>query len=314
MNQNNIISVIGGTGFLGRYVVSALAEAGYRVNILSRHPERAFDLKPAGDVGQITAQYADITKPETLKPALSGSYGVINLVGLLFEQGSQNFASTHVKGAEDAAKFAYSAGAQRYIHLSALGIERSSETSSYAKTKLEGERAVKEYFSDATILRPSVVFGPEDNFYNQFAKMAAFPLAPGLPLIRGGKTHFQPVYVVDVADAVLACLASDDTAGQTYELAGPDVLSFKEILQNILEYTHRKKPLIPVPLPSLAARVIHTACTLPFTPDPLLTADQVRLLAYDNVAGGTLPGLEALGIHATSPASVVPNYLAIYRS
>lgn len=312
MNQNKIVTVVGGTGFLGRYIVTGLAELGYRVQILCRHPERAYDLKMAGEVGQITAKYADLAKPETLKACFNHSFAVVNLVGLLFEQGSQKFNDIHNKGAETVAKFAYNEGVERFIHISAIGVDRAT-SSSYARTKYLGEQAVQNAFPDATILRPSVVFGPEDNFYNQFAKLSA--ISPILPLIAGGKTKFQPVYVADVADAVLTCLDVSETAGEIFELGGAETLTFKEILQSILNTTHRKAKLLPLPtvLAKLMGKTMEVVTKIPFSPAPPLTVDQVRLLSYDNIVSGELPTFEDLGIWPASSDSIVPGYLGHYK-
>lgn len=311
-HTNKIVTVVGGTGFLGRYVVSGLAELGYRVQILCRHPEQAYNLKTAGDPGQITARYADLSKPETLKGVFSGSFATINLVGLLFEKGSQNFSDIHNKGAELTAKFSYQEHVERFIHISSLGVDRAT-TSSYARTKYLGEQAVQDAFPGATILRPSVIFGAEDNFYNQFAKF--FSLFPAFPLIGSGTAKFQPVYVADVADAILTCLEMDGTAGEVFELGGPEVQSFKEILHSIIETTGSKTRLFPLPSPiaKLKGRVLAQLAKLPFAPTPVFTADQVRLLSYDNVVSGELPTLEDLDIYPAAPSAIVPEYLAHYK-
>lgn len=300
-----IVTVVGGSGFLGRYVVKHLAKAGFTVRVLCRHPSSAQHLKPSGTVGQIVLDYADLAKPETLKGKLNYSEAVINLVGVLYESGRQNFSRIHAQGAEKLAKEAKDARVPHFIHVSALGIERASN-STYARTKLAGEEAVRNIYPNATIFRPSVLFGAEDNFFNQFARMSLF--TPALPAIGGGETKFQPVYVDDVAHAIVTALQTMETAGKTYELGGPKVYSLKELLAYLGETIGRKRALLPIPFP--VARLIGSAAQL--LPHPLLTSDQVRLLQQDNVVNAEALGFAALGITPTSVESVVPRYLS-YR-
>lgn len=304
MESQKIITLVGGTGFVGRSVVRQLAAAGYRLRVISRHPDAAASLKTAGDVGQISLIGGNITQPESFQKAIEGSFAVINLVGLLYESGSQRFASVHAQGSEKLAQVAAAAGVSRFIQLSALGVDKAN--GQYARTKLLGEKAVCAAFPSATILRPSIIFGPDDNFFNQFARMACF--SPALPLIGGGKTRFQPVYVGDVAKAIQHCLTQDDTKGQTYELGGPHVFSFKEILQYILRTTHRSCALISVPFP--IASIMGKFASL--LPKPPLTSDQVTMLKTDNVVGVGAQGFAQLGIHPTAIDVVVPGYLARY--
>ncbi len=304
--KQKVITVVGGTGFLGRYIVKLLAQQGYIIRVIARHPEAALHLKMAGDVGQVVLMGGNLAKPETLADKLAGSYAVINLVGVLYEGGRQRFGTLHANGAEKLAQMAKAAGAQRFIQISALGVDKAT-TSHYARTKLLGEKAVLTAFPEATILRPSVVFGPEDNFYNQFARMAAF--APALPLIGGGKSCFQPVYVYDVANAVLSCLSKPQTKGQTYELAGPHVYSFKQILEYIMATAGKKRPLVRIPF-AIASLMGLFAEWLPVPP---ITRDQVRLLKYNNVATAGAQGFAQLGIHPTAVEMVVPEYLARYH-
>lgn len=301
--NGEIISVVGGSGFLGRYVVKHLAHAGYRVRVLCRKPHMAEYLKPAGNVGQIVPDYLDLAKPETLKGKLDGSFAVVNLVGLLFESGKQNFTRIHAQGAEKLAQEASKAGVEAFVQISALGIDKAKH-SAYARTKLEGEKAVLGAFEGATILRPSVVFGAEDNFFNMFARLSVF--APALPAIGGGKTKFQPVYVDDVAKAVCAVLESDDTAGKIYELGGPNVYTFKELLEYLGQITGRDRLLLPIPFS--IAKLMGSLAQL--MPSPMLTADQVRLLQTDNVVSEEALTLADLGISATTLESVVPEYLS----
>jgi uncharacterized protein YbjT (DUF2867 family) len=306
MTHTPIITLIGGSGFLGRYVVRRLAKAGYRLRIICRNPDAAAHLKTAGDVGQIALVAGNIARPETLKGKLDGSFAVINLVGVLFESGRQNFTNLHAKGAETLAQMARDSGAARFIQISSLGVDHAAN-SAYARTKLLGEKAVQAAFPAATILRPSVVFGPEDNFFNQFAQMAT--LAPALPLIGGGHTKFQPVYVDDVAAAVEACLNDESTMGETYELGGPRVYSFREILEYILRTTGRKRCLMT--LPYALAGVMGAVSEI--LPKPPLTRDQVRLLKYDNVVSSGAKSFAHLGITPTAVETIVPGYLARYN-
>ncbi|MBN8532182.1 MAG: complex I NDUFA9 subunit family protein [Alphaproteobacteria bacterium] len=301
------ITVFGGSGFLGHYVVRELAEAGHTVTIACRDPEGAKDLRTAGAVGQVVPVYANLRKPEDIKRTIANSHAVVNLVGVLYSRGKQRFSALHAQGAEKLAQAAKEAGVQRLIHISALGVDKATR-STYARTKLAGEKAVLAAFPEATILRPSVVFGPEDNFFNQFACMAR--LSPFLPLIGGGKTRFQPVYAGDVGKAVLACLERPESKGKTYELAGPETFTFRQILEYVLKTTRRRRILLPLPL-GLASMIGAFGELLPVPP---LTRDQVTLLETDNVTQESMPGLGELGITPTGVESVVPEYLARYRA
>lgn len=305
--KQQVITVVGGTGFLGRYVVRELAKAGYTVRTISRRPESGLHLKTAGHIGQVVLQQGDITRPETLAGKLDGSYAVVNLVGTLYERGRQNFAAVHSQGAERLAKEAAKAGAKRFIQISAIGVDKS-QNAKYARTKANGEKAVKAAFEGATILRPGILFGAEDNFYNQFARMAR--CAPALPLIGGGKTRFQPVFVADVARAVVACVENADTAGETYELGGPRVYTFREILEYILDETKRHRSLVTLPFGIAAIMGVIGE----FMPTPALTRDQVKMLKYDNVVDRDAKTLADLGITSTPVEMVVPDYLARYRA
>lgn len=304
--EQKIVTIIGGTGFVGRYVVKRLAAAGYTIRVIARHPDAALHLKTSGHVGQIVLMSGDLADPETLVGKLDYSYAVINLVGVLFESGRQSFSHLHAQGAEKLAQMAKAAGAQRFVHLSALGIDKA-KGSNYARSKLLGEKAVLAAFPEATILRPSIIFGPEDNFYNQFATMAG--IAPALPLIGGGKTKFQPVYVGDVAQAVEVCLARPEAMGATYELGGPRVYSFQEILEYILQTIGKKRPLVPLPF----AIAKFKACFLELMPRPLLTRDQVTLLKTDNIVTPGAPGFAQLGISPTAVEIIVPEYLSRFQ-
>lgn len=304
--EQRIITIVGGTGFVGRYVVKLLANAGYRIRVISRFPDNALHLKTAGDVGQIVLLPGNLTQPESLQGKLNGSYAVINLAGIMFESGSQKFSALHAQGAEKLAQLAKSLHIPRFIQISALGVDKASR-SRYAYSKMLGENAVLAAFPEATILRPSVIFGPEDNFFNQFAAMAG--LAPMLPLIGGGKSCFQPVYVGDVAEAIEACLARDDVKGQIIELGGPQVFTFKEILEYVLRTIGKDRTLLPIPFPIAS---MMGSCTQ-MLPRPLLTRDQVKLLSYDNVVNADAKNLEWLGITPTAVDMVVPSYLKRFR-
>jgi NADH dehydrogenase len=305
--KQQVVTVVGGTGFLGRYVVRELAKAGFTVRVISRNADSALFLKTAGHVGQVVLQKGDITRPETLQGKLDGSFAVVNLVGTLLDRGRQNFAAIHAQGAERLAKEAAKAGAERFVQISAIGVNKS-QNAKYARTKANGEKAVTAAFADATILRPGILFGAEDNFYNQFARMACF--APALPLIGGGDSRFQPVYVADVARAVLAVIQTPSSAGKIYELGGPRIYSFREILEYVLATTHRKRKLANIPFG--AALLMGALGEL--TPVPPLTRDQVQMLKYDNVVDSDSYTLADLGIAAMPVEMVVPNYLKRYRS
>ncbi len=301
MQARQVACVIGGSGFIGRYVVKRLAAQGFIVRVAVRDPEAAMCLKPMGGVGQVVPLCTAITNEAALTRAISGAAVVVNLVGILAEARSGDFARVQADGAGLAAWIAARCGVARFIQVSAIGADAASP-SLYAQSKAAGEAQVTQAFPGATILRPSIVFGPEDQFFNRFAAMAV--ISPVLPVICG-ETRFQPVYVGDVADAVMAALANPTTAGKTYELGGPEVLTFRAIMRLILQITGRARILLTLPsgIAALLARI-------PFSG---LTADQLKLLAMDNVANPALPGLAALGVRPTAIGLVVPGYLARYR-
>lgn len=301
------VTVFGASGFIGRHTVQRLARRGMRVKAAERRPQRARFLVPMGDVGQVVPIGTDITDEASVATAVAGADMVVNLVGILYEQGGRgSFQAVHVEGAARVAQAAKRAGAQRLVHISALGTDRESRAR-YARTKAAAEEAVRDAFPSATILRPSIVFGPEDDFFNRFASLATF--APVLPLFGGGATRYQPVYVGDVADAIVKCLTDPATAGQTYELAGPRVYSFDELMRLVLAVTERKRCLVK--LPFWMADLVGTFAGL--APGrPMLTRDQAKLLRQDNVAQG-LPGLAELGIEPTACEVILPTYLDRYR-
>lgn len=304
--QGRSVTVFGGSGFVGRYVVKRLAQAGWRVRVAVRRPDKALFLKPMGVVGQVVPVQANLRADASVAAAVAGVDAVVNLVGILSESGQQRFASVQARGAEVVAEAAAQAGVKTLVHVSAIGADPESE-SAYARAKAAGEAGVRKHFPAATILRPSVVFGTEDNFLNLFAMLARF--SPVLPLIAGGKTRFQPVYVGDVAAAVSAALETESAAGKTFELGGPAVMSFEEILRYILKETGRFGLLVPVP----EAIAMIEAFFLEMLPSPLLTRDQVILLRRDNVVSEGVAGLADLGISPTPLEAVAPTYLARYR-
>ena len=305
--QSSLVVVFGGSGFLGRYAVAALAKAGYRLRVAMRRPNLANFLVPMGHVGQIQLVQTNILDKEQISSAVRGASAVVNLVGILRESGRQRFDAIHRDAAGRIAKAAANAGATAFVHVSALGASLGS-SSLYARSKAEGEMRVHDAFPDAAILRPSLLFGPEDDFFNRFAGMARF--SPLLPLIGGGATKFQPVYVGDAADAIEAAVrGTPDARGKIYELGGPTVYTFKELMEIILRETCRKRALlsIPFPLASLAASIAN------ITPWPPLTPDQVRLLKTDNVATKGSPGLKDLGIEPVALEAVLSTYLWRFR-
>ena len=305
-----IVTVFGGSGFVGRHVVRALARRGYQVRVACRRPDLAGHLQPLGNVGQIQAVQANLRVRWSVDRAVQDAAHVVNLVGILFESGRQKFAAVQDFGARAVAEAARSVGAG-LTHGSAIGADPASQ-SAYARTKAQGEAAVLETTPGAVIYRPSIVFGPEDGFFNRFANMARF--SPVLPLIGGGETKFQPVFVGDVAEAIARSVDGKVEGGKIYELGGPQVLSFRQCMEEMLTIIDRKRLLVPVPW-SIAYM---QASILGLLPNPLLTSDQVTLLKSHNVvseeaenAGRSFAGL---GLHPQSIASVLPSYLWRYRT
>lgn len=305
--QGRRVTVFGGSGFIGRYVVKRLAEDGARVRVAVRDVEAAKFLKPMGAVGQIAPFAVNIGDEAAIQTAVEGADAVINSIGVLYESGSQSFRRAHVDGPAAIAKASAAAGVDALVHISAIGADAGSE-SLYAKSKAMGEDAVRQAFPAATILRPSVVFGPEDDFFNRFAAMAR--LSPALPLIDGGETKFQPVYVGDVAEAAVAATTDPEAAGKTYELGGPEVVTFKEALEYIIAEIGRKRALAFAPsclLRPFAA--VLEALPLP----PPITRDQLTMLQQDTIVGEGALGLSDLGVEATAMDAIVPSYLARHR-
>jgi len=302
-----LVTVFGGSGFIGRYAVRQLARQGWRVNVAVRVAEGAKFLRTAGEVGQVTPLAVSVRDAKAVAAALAGAEAAVNLTGILYESGSQRFEAIHHQGAATIAAAAAQAGIARLVHVSAIGASPQSPAA-YARSKAAGEAAVRAAFPAATILRPSVVFGPEDDFFNRFAAMAL--ISPALPLIGGGRTRFQPVYVGDVAEAVCRALSDPATAGQTYELGGPSVYTFKELMELMLAQIHRRRCLVPLPFGLARLK----ATFLQMLPAPLLTVDQVRMLERDNVVTPGVPGLAELGIQPTALDAVLPTYLDRFRA
>jgi uncharacterized protein YbjT (DUF2867 family) len=308
-DNDTLITIFGGSGFLGRHVVRALARRHYRIRVAVRRPDLAGHLQPLGRVGQIHAVQANVRHPGSIDAAVRDSAIVINLVGILFESGRQHFDTVQAFGAEQIGLAASAHGA-RMIHVSAIGADEHSE-SAYARSKAMGERAVLAARPDATILRPSIVFGPEDGFFNKFAAIAR--ISPALPLIGGGHTRFQPVFVGDVAEAIARAVDGQTKPGAIYELGGPEVRTFRQLMELVLEITERRRLLIPIPFALASLQ----AAFLQWLPKPLLTPDQVELLKTDNVVSAAAQAegrtLEGLGIDSVTMASIVPSYLWRFR-
>jgi len=310
-NLDTLVTVFGGSGFLGRHVVRALCKRDYRIRIAVRRPELAGHLQPIGKVGQIHAVQTNLRHPASVAAAMRGASIAINLVGVLAESGAQTFDAVQARGAETVAKAAAAVGA-RMVHVSAIGADASSP-SRYARAKAAGEKAVLSAVPSATIMRPSVVFGPEDQFTNRFAALAR--MSPMLPLIGGGKTRMQPVFVGDVATAVADAVDGKARPGATYELGGPEVLTMREIMETIMRITGRDRTLVSLPFGLAKLQALF----LQFAPGPLkLTPDQVALLRSDNVVSDAANAagltLEGLGITPDSMQAVAPQYLWRFRA
>ena len=304
-----LVTVFGGTGFIGRYVVQALAKHGYRIRIATRRPQTAYHLQTAGMYGQLHAVQANLRVPWSVEAAVNGADHVVNLVGILAPSGKQTFDAVQHRGAATVADAAAKAGAG-LTHVSAIGADANSD-SAYARTKGLAERHVHEAVPTANIMRPSIVFGPEDQFFNRFGRMAQ--LSPVLPLIGGGKTRFQPVYAGDVGEAVLMSVQGRTRPGAVYELGGPEVATFRECMEELLRAIERRRLLLPVPF-WMARAMASVAQFLPGSP---LTPDQVKLLRSDNVVSARAAEegrtLEGLGIEPAAMVAVIPTYLVRFR-
>ena len=302
-----VATVFGGSGFIGRYIVKRLAKEGWVVRVAGRDPAAAHFLRPLGNVGQIVPMPVRVQDDAAVAWAVKGADAVFNLVGILYEPGGeQSFESVQHQGAGKIAKAAAEAGVKRLVHVSAIGADGDSE-SSYARSKALGEQAVRAAFPEATILRPSIVIGPEDDFFNRFAAMAR--LSPALPLIGGGHTRFQPVYVGDVADAAMKAVHEPAAKGRTYELGGPHVFTFKQLMELLLKTIRRKRLLLPLPL-GVARMQARLAELLP---KPPLTRDQLKLLQHDNVVAEDALTFADLGLAPQAIEVILPMYLDRYR-
>ena len=308
--DKGLVTVFGGSGFLGRHVVRALLKRGWRVRAAVRRPDLAGHLQPLGMVGWVQPVQANLRYRWSVDRAVHGADAVVNLVAILSQSGRQRFDAVHVFGARAVAEASRAAGIDRLVHVSAIGADKDSP-SDYARTKAEGEAAVLETVPAAVIIRPSIMFGPEDHFFNRFAGLAR--VLPALPLIGGGHTRFQPVFAGDVARAIADSVEGGTRPGATYELGGPEIRTFRECLELMLREIDRKRLLVPLPFPvaSLAGRILQ------LLPKPLLTADQVRTLRVDNVVSEAAVrqgrSFAALGIEPTSLAAILPSYLGRFR-
>lgn len=336
MERGRLVTVFGGSGFLGRHLIQRFAQAGARIRVVSRSPDHAIHLQPLGDAGQIAVLHGSLGDPDVIALAVAGADVVINLAGILYESrfyellygpGGQTFQAVHVDGARRLAEAAAGAGVSRFIHVSAIGAAADSPAR-YGRSKAAGEAAVCEAFPGATILRPSILFGPGDGFFNRFATLSQF--TPVLPLIGGdpfdermfggymfkghrfggGTTRFQPVYAGDVAEAALRCAGDPGTKSRTYELGGPRQYSFRDLLEFILGEIGRCRLLLPVWFWVASLE----GWFLGFLPTPPLTSDQVAMLKRDNVVTEGALGLTDLGITPTAVEAIVPGYLARYRA
>ncbi len=307
-----IVTIFGGSGFVGRYIARRMAKRGWRVRVAVRRPNEAIFVRPYGDVGQVEPIQANIRDDASTRRAIEGATAVINCVGILYQDSRQRFDGVQAEGAARIARLAAECGAARLVHLSAIGADANSE-SAYARTKAAGEAAVREAFPNAVILRPSIIFGREDQFFNRFAAMAR--LSPVVPLI-GAETRFQPVYVDDVAEAA-ARGAEGAAAPGLYELGGPRAYTFRALMELMLKETRRRRLLLPVPF--FAAKIMASvldavqSITLGVLANKQITRDQVSLLRGDNVVSEGAKGFSDLGIEPTGVESVVGEYLYAYR-
>ena len=312
--MQNLVTVFGGSGFVGTQAVRYLAKAGWRIRVAGRNPGLAYKMRLLGDVGQIDVVQANIRDVPSLERALEGASASLNLVGLLYETGRQKFDAVHVEGARNVAETARRMGVQRVVQMSALGADERS-ASEYARSKAEAEIAVREVYPDAAMVRPSIVFGTGDGFFEKFAKMAQ--ISPFLPLVGGGTNRYQPIFVGDLGQALARIVTDPASAGQTFELGGPGVFTFRELLEKLLAETGQRRLLLPMPYAAAgligSAFDISNALGLSGVISPALTSDQVPLLKADNVATGQYPGLADLGVTATTLEAILPTYLYRYR-
>ncbi len=304
-----LVTIIGGSGFVGRYIAQRMARRGWRVRVGVRRPYEAGFVRPYGDVGQVEPVQCNIRDDASVARAVDGAEVVINCVGILYQVGAQQFDAVQADGPARVAKAAAAAGAQRFVHISAIGADSGSE-SAYQRSKAEGEAGVRAAFPEAVILRPSIIFGIEDQFFNRFAKMAK--LSPVLPLV-GAKSRFQPVYVDDVAAAAEKAAMGEAEAGATYELGGPQALSFADLMKLMLRATRMRRLVLPLPfgLATLQANIMQLTTMVGIA--PMLTVDQVKSLKIDNVVGEGAKTLSDLGIDPTAAETIIDTYLYIFR-
>ena len=310
--MQGLVTVFGGSGFIGAQVVRALAKRGLRVRIAVRRPNVCYRVRTLGDVGQIELVQANLRNPASIGRALDGAEACINLVGILYESGRQGFQTLHARGSEEVAKAAAARGIKRFVQMSALGADIDSPAK-YARTKAMGEAAVRAAIPSAVIVRPSVVFGVDDSLFNRFAGLAS--LLPVIPLPGGGHTRFQPVFVGDLAVAIANAVTDPAAAGKTFEIGGPKIYSYRQLMELTLAEIHKTRALMPLPWP--VASLLGTLAELPTKAlgfPPVLTADQVLLLKTDNLPAPGAPGLKALGVaHPTAVEGLLPTYLYRYR-
>ena len=304
--RNKTVCIIGGSGFIGRALVEKLSRAGARITVLTRNVVRSKNLKPLGDVGQISVMAGDALLDHDLERAIQTADYIVNLVGIFHPSGKQNFDNIQAELPRRIAQLAQQAKVIKIVQLSAIGADLNA-ASTYFRTKAEGERSLLRLAPNSTILRPSIVFGPGDGFFDRFARMAM--IAPALPLIAGGHTKFQPIFVGDVADSIMYCLSDSQTDGQIYELGGPSIYTFKELLVYILSVIGKKRALIPVPI--FAMHV--PAAIASILKDPPITRDQLRMLDTDNIVNKNMLDISSFGITPQPIEVHVPNYLACYR-
>ena len=306
-NNQKIIAIFGAGGFFGKHLMRQLTKLDYRVKVATRNPYLKGYLKPLGNPGQIELFKTNIFNPEDIKQVLKNCDFAINLVGILYETRKQKFNQVHAKFPYLLSNLCNEIGVKNLVHISALGV-REDHISKYMQSKLEGEKNIQKVFKPSVILRPSLVFGPEDKFFNVFASIAQF--SPALPLIGGGKTKFSPIYVGDVAKAIVKTLKLENSKPKIYELGGPKNYSFKELMEILLEEIKKKRFLIPIPF-SVAKLQSYF---LQMMPNPLLTSDQVDMLKYNNIVSGEYPTLEDLGIRGKTIQSILPKYIYRFRT
>lgn len=305
------VTVFGGSGFIGRAIVRALANRGYRIRVAVRRTELAEPLKTAGDVGQVMLMRANLRMPQSVSAAVAGSHAVINATGLPFQRGRQSYQAVHVDGVRTTAAACTAAGVERLVHVSGIGADAHGSKNAFLRSKVEAEQALISSFETATILRPSVVFGPNDQIFNRLGDIAA--KAPFVPVIGNGKARVQPVFVGDVGAAATAVLARPETAKSVFELGGPRVYTYREIAELVLHEIDRKKPIVGIPagLMKIAGFFAQQAALVGLT--PALTVDQVELMVHDNIVRPGALSLQTLGIEPTAAEAILPTYLDRFR-